>query len=546
MSEFLSTSMAHLYLLIFFSIANAVVVVLGSYKYLQILQLSKYHVRGVFTWMKESKHKYFNSLLRISVISFAVQMIINLLFMPFDIGAYISYIGPLVYFFLVIKFERKIKRVKLKKPLRYTKRMSRLCVFMLLFTIAITFGTALILCNNNILRFVLVPFILILSPVLVVVSNYAMFPLEELIRKIYVYSTKQQLKKYDHLIKIGVTGSYGKTSTKYILNTLLSEKYNVLITPHSYNTPMGIVKVLRNMLQPNHQIFIAEMGATDNGDINYMCNFVKPKYGIITNVGNQHLETFGTIENIKKTKLELAQNIPSDGFCVFNLSNFESESIYNEAKCNKIYVKINDDEAFVTAKDIVVDKNGTTFYLKIKDKKEFKVNMNLLGEHNIQNVLEAVALAYKMDVSIEQIKIGLSKLRPVKHRLELIQLETGAVLLDDSFNSNILGTKSALDVLGKFKQKNKIVITPGLIELGNREMIENLKFGKNIAGVATKVYIVNNVNRKIIMRGLVDNGFSEENIVCVNTFSEAWEDVSKNLSKDDVILIENDLPDNYV
>ena len=546
MYDFISLNMAHLYLLIFFSIANAVVIIIGSYKYLQILQLSKYHIRGVFTWMGESRHKYFNSLLKISVVSFAVQLIVNLIFMPFDFGVYASYVAPLIYFFLVIRFERKIKNVKLKKPLRYTKRMSRLCVFMGVFTTAITFGMALILCEIDALRFVLVPFILLLSPIIVVVSHYSMIPVEECIKKVYVYSTKNQLKKYDHLIKIGITGSYGKTSTKYILNTLLSERYNVLITPHSYNTPMGIVKVLRNMLQPNHQIFIAEMGATCVGDIDYICDFVKPQYGIITNVGNQHLETFGTIDNIKKTKLELANNIPEDGFCVFNLSNFESAGIYEDAKCNKIYVKINDDNAFVTAKNIVVDKSGTTFNLKIDNKKEFKVNMNLLGEHNIQNVLEAVALAYKLGLTVDQIKLGLAKLRPVKHRLELVELDKGAVLLDDSFNSNILGTKSALDVLGKFKQKNKIVITPGMVELGNREMIENLKFGKNIAGVATKVYIVNVKNRKIIMRGLVDNGFSEDNIICVDTFNEAWEDVTKNLSKDDVILIENDLPDNYV
>ena len=193
-----------------------------------------------------------------------------------------------------------------------------------------------------------------------------------------------------------------------------------------------------------------------------------------------------------------------------------------------------------------MDKNGTTFTCKIQGKKEFKVNMKLLGEHNIQNVLEAVALAFKLGLSVEQIKIGLSKLKPVKHRLELVQLDNGAVMLDDSFNSNILGTKSALDVLAKFKQKNKIVITPGLVELGNREMIENLKYGKNISKVATKVYIVNDIHKDIITKGLLNNGFNRDNIIYVSNFKTAWNMVSKNLSKDDVILIENDLPDNYV
>lgn len=546
MGEFLSLNSAHLYLIILISIANAILLVMSSYKYLQVLQLSMYHTRGVFTWMKESKYRYFSELLHIGVLSFCVLIVINLVFMPFAFGIYISYLAIVFYFVLMGRFIRNTKRVTLKKPLKYTKRMNRLCVFMGIVISAITFGLALLFIDNNVLRFIFIPFTPVILHFLVVGCNLIMYPVELIIRECYIYITKQLLKKYDHLIKIGITGSYGKTSTKYILKTLLSEKYSVLITPHSYNTPMGIVKVLRNMLQPNHQIFIAEMAATYTGDINYMCRFVKPKYGIITNVGNQHLETFGNIENIKKTKFELAENIPSDGFCVFNLSNIESKSLYQDAECEKIYTKIDDENAFVTAKDISVDKNGTTFIIKIHGEKEFKVNISLLGEHNIQNILEAVALAYKLGVNVEQIKVALSKLRPVKHRLELVQLENGAVMLDDSFNSNILGAKSALDVLGKFKQKNKIVITPGLIELGNREMIENLKFGRDISKVATKVYIVNQINRKIIMKGLIDNGFDEKNIECVNTFNDAWTDVTQNLSKDDVILVENDLPDNYV
>lgn len=546
MKEFLNPNSAHLYLLIIFSLINATLIIMCSYKYLQVLQLSMYHARGVFSWMKESKNKYFSNMLICCITSFAITLILNLVLMPFSFGIYIEYISIIIYFGFLVYFILNNKRKPLKKPLKYTKRMNRLCVFMWFVALAVTFGLFLVFINNNILRFLLVTLSPLLLPILTVVCNWIMYPLELIIKEVYIFIAKQKLKKYDHLIKIGITGSYGKTSTKYILRTILSEKYNVLITPHSFNTPMGIVKVLRNMLQPNHQIFIAEMGATYPGDIKYMCNFVKPRYGIITNVGNQHLETFKTLENIKKTKGELADAIPENGFCVFNLSNIESEDLYTNAKCNKIYTKINDDNAFVTAKDIDVDKNGTTFTCKIQGKKEFKVNMKLLGKHNIQNVLEAVAVAYKLGLTVEQIKMGLSKLKPVKHRLELIQLENGAILLDDSFNSNIVGTKSALDVLGKFKRKNKIVITPGLVELGNREMIENLKYGKNISAVATKVYIVNEVHKNIITKGLIDNGFNKNNIVYVDSFKTAWEMVSKNLSKDDVILVENDLPDNYV
>lgn len=546
MEKFLNPNDAHLYLIIVFSLINATMLICCSYKYLQILQLSRYHARGVFAWMKESKNKYTRMLFASSILGFTVTLILNFVFIPFEVGQYLSYLGLGFYFMCLLYFILNNKRVPLKKPLKYTKRMYRLSVFMLVFLVAISFGLFLPFCTNDVLRFLFIPLTPLLLPVVTVVSNWIMYPVELIIKEIYILIAKKKLSKYDHLIKIGITGSYGKTSTKYILRTILSEKYNVLITPHSFNTPMGIVKVLRSMLQPNHQIFIAEMGATAVGDIKFICNFVKPKYGIITNVGNQHLETFGSLSNIKKTKKELADSIPDDGFCVFNLSNIESADIFEESTCNKVYTKINDDKAFVTATDVDVDKNGTTFNIVIENKKPFKVNMSLLGEHNIQNVLEAVAIAYKLGLSVQQIKTGLSKLKPVKHRLELVNLNNGAVMLDDSFNSNIVGTKSALDVLEKFKQKNKIVITPGLVELGNREMIENLKLGKNIAKVATKVFIVNKVHKDILTKGLISGGFDMMDIVYVDNFKQAWDMVSKSLSKDDVILVENDLPDNYV
>ena len=159
MKEFLSLNSAHLYFLIFFSIANAVVLVIASYKYLQILQLSTYHARGVFTWLKESKYKHFKSLFFIGLIGAVCQLVVNLVFLPFEIGQYLAYIAVVVYFVLMIRYIASIRRVKLKKPLRYTKRMSRLCVFLGIVITAITFGLALLFVTNNVLRFIFAPFV---------------------------------------------------------------------------------------------------------------------------------------------------------------------------------------------------------------------------------------------------------------------------------------------------------------------------------------------------------------------------------------------------
>lgn len=536
----------HLYLLILFSLLNSILLIWGSYKYLQVLQLSYYKSRGILHWIRDTKSRSTTYLVYNSLLSFAILLVLNVLSMPFEHPYFASYVGLCFYFGSLVHFVTRFKKEPMKKPLIYTKRVTRLSILMFLFISISSFGLLVLFHNIDVLRFlifVLYPCVLFL---VVMLCNFLLLPIEILIKAFYIFIAKNKLKKYDSLIKIGITGSCGKTSTKNILKTILSEKYNVLITPHSFNTPMGIVKVLRTMLQPNHQILIVEMGAMFKNDIKYICNFVKPTYGIITNVGNQHLESFGSIDLIKKTKFELAEAIPDNGFCIFNLDDEISNELYNIATCNKFYTKTNDESAFITAKDIVIDGNGTSFKIKIKGKKEFNVTTKLLGEHNVQNILEAVAVAENLGLSVPQIKLGLSKIKPVKHRLELVQLDNGAILLDDSFNSNVVGVSSALNVLSKFKNKRKIVITPGLVNLGDRTSAENQIFGEKIAKVADIVYIVNETNKLAINNGLLSAGFDQENIISVSTFKEAWDLIHLNIQADDVILIENDLPDNFI
>ena len=142
-----------------------------------------------------------------------------------------------------------------------------------------------------------------LIPLLVILVHIILTPIEELIKLSFMIKAKHKLKKFKRLIKIGITGSFGKTSTKYILNTLLSEKYKVCMSPNSFNTPMGLTKVVNQYLHEDDEVLIAEMGAKQRGEIAYLCDFIKPHHAILTSVGNQHLETFKTIETIKKTKI---------------------------------------------------------------------------------------------------------------------------------------------------------------------------------------------------------------------------------------------------
>jgi len=162
-------------------------------------------------------------------------------------------------------------------------------------------------------RFLFLVLFILLTPLFVILVNLLNSPLERAISNWYISDAKRILREMPHLIVIGITGSYGKTSTKYFLAKLLSYKYNTLMTPGSFNTPMGVVKTVREQLRPIHDVFVCEMGAKHVGDIKELCDLVNPRYGILTAIGPQHLDTQGTMENIEKTKFELPYALPDDG-----------------------------------------------------------------------------------------------------------------------------------------------------------------------------------------------------------------------------------------
>ena len=170
---------------------------------------------------------------------------------------------------------------------------------------------------------------------------------------------------------------------------------------------------------------------------------------------------------------------------------------------------------------------------------------NLLGIYNIYNIALSVCVAITLGVEINKLKSTVENLKAVSHRLELKSLSSGALLIDDSFNSNPNGAKQSLDVLQGFKNKIKIVLTCGMVELGGKQYEENFEFGKNIAKVADLVFIINKVNKQAIFDGLKSANYNLEKIKFCNTFIEAYSEANKIANSKHIILIENDLPDNY-
>ncbi len=540
--NFFAVDNIHLYITIALSVINGILMCFASYKYFQIIQLSGYKLKGYFAWLKETKWSYALRMILLSLLSAFCVLVTNALFNVYHQEALYSYIGLVFYFYFTIVFIKALYNAPKKIPLKNTTRMTRLNVAMLifvsLFSFVVVWGSFQYLSFVKFGALCIVPAVVVF---IVPVVHLIMLPLEKLIVSRYLHQAKSKLAKRNDLIKIGITGSYAKTSVKYILNTILSQKYKVCMSPQSFNTQTGLSKVVNNYLTDLDQVLIAEMGARSKGDIKKLCKLISPQYAIITGISPQHLLTFKSLDNIKRTKFELVESLSQNGVCVFNGFDQDVCDMYSWANIDKKYLVGKDKD--ISAKDIQFDQDGTKFVLVLGEK-EYNVHTKLLGEHNVQNILLCVQMAKCLGLSDQQIVRGIKSLQPVPHRLELVKTATN-LILDDSFNANIRGSKIALDVLGKLPGR-KIVITPGLVELGEREYDENVVFGEQIAGVADFVIIVNKVNFEAIKEGLDNKKFKEENISQAETLEQAKILMKEILQPGDTVLFENDLPDNYI
>lgn len=535
-----------LYFLICLSFVNAVLLCFLSYKFMQIIQLSNYNIKHYNIWLRDTKAKWVSRLVMVAFLSFCCVLVTCILFSEkMSHSKLVGYLGLIFYFALSITFVVEMLKIPQKKPLKMTKRMFRLFVFTFLLYLIITFALlVLALQLSYYVRSSVLALTPLCVPVIVPLACLLANPIEKLIYNSYKHRAKRELEKHDNLIKIGITGSYGKTSTKQFLAKLLEDKFNVVATPSSFNTPMGISKTVFAELKDDTQVFIAEMGAKQVGDIKELCQMVKPNFAIITGVVEQHLETFGSLDNIIKTKSELYQSLGADDICVFDISNENTKKMFDEcALKNKIAV--GGDSDFLRAENIFASSEGIGFDI-VYNGKSYPAKTKILGEHNVQDILLAVAIALKLGVKIKEIQKSIAQIKPVEHRLELKKLPNDITLIDDSFNSNIVGTASALKTLALFENANrKIIVTPGLVELGEREAIENQELGRNIAKICDVAILVNKNQSENIKKGLLQEGFDPQNIIYQETLFDVTNLFKTFLQSGDVILMENDLPDNY-
>ena len=457
--------------------------------------------------------------------------------------------------FQIHKLTRR-KKVESKKPLVYTARAKR--VFGLSMGLLAGLAVATILIAKGSPWRVAIFLFSEVSTLNLIIANLLIYPLERTINEAYLFSARKRIKAFSPKV-IGITGSYGKTSTKYILHRILSEKFNALMTPDSYNTPMGICKVIRGQLAAEHEIFIVEMGAYKRGDIRELCNLVSPQIGILTAVGPQHLERFKSIENIAKTKYELIESLPSDGLAVFNCDNDICAELADKPRqagnpvlryATEVSTLASPAErAQLTATNIRHTDAGLAFtvqtFAETQDAAEVEICTQLLGRHNVSNILAAIAVAITCGMTLEEIRTAIANVEPVPHRLQLTAGAGGVTIIDDSFNSNPVGAKAALEVLTEIGDGKKVLVTPGMIELGEKEYEENKKLGEHAADVCDLVILVGPTRTIPILEGLKAAAYPSQQIIVALNLKEVKQHLATRVQPGDVVLFENDLPDNY-
>lgn len=503
---------------IYFALSVALGASLAMRKLVHYLQLESYQLPG---YKKSVRRNFAKALLPGAAIAVVCLMIQPL----FWSGAAAIVIGAGFYWMM--------RRVQAKKALVFTPRVKRLCVAIVLVEAVLCLGLSCITPKLCLLMPLLAPLVLALCALCVT-------PIEKHINMGYFRDAQRRLDAQPELIRIGITGSYGKTSTKFLLRTILSEKYNVLATPSSFNTPMGVTRIIREQLKPEHDVFIAEMGARHVGDIAELVELVHPRMGILTSVGPQHLDTFGTVENITNTKYELIAGLPEDGIAIFAKDGAICEALYQRCPLKDKHLAGEE----IWTENIQVGPLGSSFDLVSKAGERISCTTCLLGEHALSNLMLCAQAAHALGLTMEEIAAGIAACESVEHRLQLLPTGNGVTVIDDAFNSNPIGAAAALRVLSVFPGR-RIIITPGMVELGEREDEYNREFGRQMASSADIAILVGGKHTAPIREGLMEAGFGSQNCFVVSTLEESTRVLGTLVRAGDVVLYENDLPDNY-
>lgn len=421
-----------------------------------------------------------------------------------------------------------------KKPLVYTSKVKTLIYLSAITATCLFLGLLLI---NPSLSLIPIIILIFLPFIYLFISLLLLKPYEIINKHLTINRTRKTLANHPTLTTIGITGSYGKTSTKDILFNILNSYQPSLKTPESYNTIFGIAKTVSLELLTKTKYFICEMAAYHRGEIKQLCYQVPPQYAILTGIGPQHLERFGSLKNTTLAKFELVDSVNHS----HALANLDNEHISKQLKLPayksvKTFSLYNKSATFFISKQ-QLSKKGISFTLRYKNK-SYAFTSPLFGTANLYNLTAAISMALMLKVKPLVIQSAVSKLKPSPHRLQLLTINR-ATIIDNAFSSNTNGFQLLIEDLKKIKGK-KALITPGIIELGSATNSIHLKLGEQAKGVFNSIYLIGKSDRTINFEKGVNQPVSY-----LPNDTKLAPLIDKLSANHDWIIIENDLPDNY-
>ena len=459
---------------------------------------------------------------------------------PFSLMRFsIAILVLVLYVLFSFRAMRQYQDNTIKIP-RFTIRGS-LVVFGVITTYILLSIVVFIFINKMMVSWFLIADILI--PLFVAGFIGASHPVSIWIKNRIIKKATRKRERLKNLLVIGITGSYGKSSMKEILFTILKDNFNTIKTPKNINADIGIAKVFLKDATEKHDVFIVEMGAYKRGEIQKTTNMIKPQIGILTGINPQHISLFGSLQNIQKAKYELMESLPSKGLAIFNGDNENVRALYRQCKNPKRLYSTNPSIDHGSQKVLVSEISNTPKGLEISVYEDGEENVilkaPLLGKHNATNIVGAVTVARELGIDYTDIKRALLKVKAPPHTLQLKKGIKDSIVIDDAYASNEDGVSAALKVLDTLKGNKKICILQPLIELGDSAERVHKKIANEIAKVCDYLIVTSRDYYSIILKEAIDNGMSKDNIFCLLRPQEALRKAQELINKDDIVLVEN-------
>lgn len=515
--------------------------------FLHIFQLETYKFDRYGRWLAEHLQ---STVLRPSHAVGAGLLVLGgvgfLLYDPFWIATILLPLWTLAFI-----SSRRYRSDQEKKPLAFTARMTRLAATTgVVAAVPLVVGAFFGWTANDpsgFLWYLLGFFVVDLgAPLWVMLGAALMQPVEHNIQEGFKRDARRRLQERPELSVIGITGSYGKTSTKFIVAELLRQRYNVYATPSSYNTPMGLCLAVNEHVKPEHQVLVLEYGIRYPGDMDELCAIAQPDISVVTTIGVAHLETMGSMDAIADEKGKLVEETVPDGPAILNADDERVDAMAERAQGPVWRISTEGHpDADIVAEDIQYDTSGTSFTVRDDTGAEARFQTTLLGVHNVTNVLLAVAVGRSMGLRLRQMAHAAERIEPIEHRLQL--RDRGEItIIDDAFNSNPVGARNAVDILGQMNGGRRIIVTPGMVELGDQQWEENKTLGTHIARHDIDLAVlIGEQQTAPIREGLTEAEFPNERVKVFPSLFDAQDFLNRYLRSGDVVLYENDLPDQY-